>query len=78
MEFEECDDRSIIYFKEYDYVEFKNGYAKNAPTILVECLGITTGKGKPEWGGSDNNVFIIKLGKIIETKNIGAGYSDGF
>jgi len=34
-------------------------------------LGIDVGKAKPEW--SDNwqgDVFIISLGKILETKNI--------
>lgn len=54
----------------YDIIEFRNGYAKNAPTIVIHCLGIYTGLAKPEW--SDNwkgNVFIIKLGSIIETKN---------
>jgi hypothetical protein len=50
-------------FKEFDFVEFKNGYGKDAPTITVECKGITIGGAKPEW--SDNwqgDVFIIKLG----------------
>lgn len=54
----------------YDIIEFRNGYTKNAPTIVIHCLGIYTGLAKPEW--SDNwigEVFIIKLGKIIETKN---------
>lgn len=53
-------------FKKFTHVEFKNGYGKNAPSILVECNGITIGKAKPEW--SDNwqgDVFIIKLGNII-------------
>jgi len=53
----------MAYFKT---VTFKNGYAKNAPTIVVECLGIEIGEAKPEW--SDNwqgEVFKIKLGEII-------------
>jgi len=52
--------------KEFDVVVFKNGYSKNAPTIKVECKGVSTGKAKPEW--SDNHqgeVFVIKLGNIL-------------
>lgn len=54
-------------FLEFDTIKFTNGYSKNAPTFTIECLGITIGKAKPEW--SDNwqgDVFIIKLGKIID------------
>lgn len=54
-------------FNEFDSIIFKNGYAKDAPTFEIECLGIKTGAAVPEW--SDNwkgKVFIIKLGKIIK------------
>lgn len=57
----------VIKSRFYDLIEFKNGYGKNAPTILIECKGITTGLAVPEL--SDNwpgEVFIIKLGKIIK------------
>lgn len=53
--------------KYYDAVEFKNGYSKTSPTMLVEFKGIDIGKAKPEW--SDNwkgDVFRIKLGKILK------------
>lgn len=53
-------------FKKFTHVEFKNGYAKDAPTILVEFKGIRIGKAKPEW--SDNwqgDVFVISLGAVI-------------
>lgn len=56
--------------KIFDVVVFKNGYHKDAPTMTVKCLGITTGNAKPEW--SDNwqgHVFIIKLGEILEHSN---------
>lgn len=52
--------------KEFDVIIFKNGYAKNARTMTLEFKGIEIGKAKSEW--SDNwqgNVFIIKLGEII-------------
>ena len=49
--------------KEYDMIKFRNGYAKNAPTMLVEYKGyskvIRTGYGNGE-------EYEIKLGKIIE------------
>jgi len=53
-------------FKKFTHVEFKNGYAKDAPTILVEFKGIRIGEAKPEW--SDNwqgDVFAISLGAVI-------------
>ena len=41
--------------KEYDVIKFRNGYAKDAPTMLVE------------YGGYDiTDRYEIKLGKIIE------------
>lgn len=51
---------------EFETVTFRNGYSKDAPTMTVECKGISIGNAKPEW--SDNwpgKVFIIKLGDII-------------
>ena len=53
-------------FKKFTHVEFKNGYGKNAPTMLVEFKGIRIGEAKPEW--SDNwkgDVFAISLGAVI-------------
>lgn len=60
-------DDDFIYWRHYKIIEFKNGYAKNAPIIKIECDYIDVGKAKPEW--SDNwqgEVFIIKLGNIIK------------
>ena len=51
----------------YKFIEFKNGYSKNAPSFKIECKGICIGGAKPEW--SDNwpgQVFIIKLGNVIK------------
>lgn len=59
-----------VNFKDFDFIVFKNGYSKNAHEIKVECKGIYIGKGNPEWGAPVEDVFIIKLGKIIEIKNI--------
>lgn len=66
-DFDEClKSNSYEHFKSFDTITFRNGYSKNAPTIVLECKGIRIGEAKPEW--SDNwqgNVFIIKLGDII-------------
>jgi len=54
----------------FNTITFKNGYQKDAPTIIVECKGIEIGKAKPEW--SDNwqgDVFIIKIGKILTNQH---------
>lgn len=52
--------------KNYDEIEFINGYGANAPKIRVEFKGLEVGEGKPEWGGiQGQTVFKIKLGSII-------------
>lgn len=58
---------SIGSGQHYDAVQFRNGYSKNSPTILVKCLGITDGYTKLKWADEYKPVFIIKLGKIINT-----------
>ena len=55
--------------KSFDVVRFKHGYNKDAPKIDVELIEITTGKGRPEWGGTGEDVYIIKLGEIIKRDN---------
>ena len=55
--------------KPFHIIKFTSGYAKNAPTFEIECLGIEIGKAKPEW--SDNwqgDVFIIKLGNVLSNQ----------
>jgi hypothetical protein len=48
---------------DYSEIHFRNGYAKNAPMMRVECLGMTLG----QWEGWP--CFVFKLGKILEIKN---------
>ena len=62
-------------FKEFSVIEFKNGYAKDAPTMRVEFKGIHIGKPKVEWcidaiefdqdNGSYEDCFIIELGSVL-------------
>ena len=62
-----CLTRTSIGFHPADYthVHFRLGYAKEAPTMKFEISGFTIGCGNPDWGGTDKDVFIIKLGKRI-------------
>ena len=48
--------------REYDYIQFRNGYAKVAPTMLVEYNGYKVGFNENRYGEE----YQIKLGKIIE------------
>jgi len=57
------EDRS---FKSFDTVRFRNGYHKNAPTLLVEIKGIRIMKERRNWFSSQK-YFEIKLGQIIDT-----------
>jgi hypothetical protein len=51
--------------KDFDYVVFRNGYSKNAPTVKVEFKGIDraynieTPIGKGDY-------FVIKLGDVVD------------
>lgn len=52
-------------------IEFRNGYGKKVPAMVVEIKNIVFGEGREEWGAKKHtNYFVIQLGKILETKNI--------
>ena len=44
--------------REYDIIKFRNGYAKDAPTMLVEYKGYSVSESFGD--------YELKLGKIIE------------
>lgn len=52
----------------YNRIIFRNGYAKNAPTMIIEWKGIQIKECNTPLGNKWQ--FAIKLGKILETKNI--------
>lgn len=57
-------------FKTFEHIEFRHGYAKKAPTIIIQCNGIEIGKTRVEWSDEDGKEsFVLKLGKILETKH---------
>jgi uncharacterized protein (DUF736 family) len=56
---------------DYDCIEFRNGYGKNAPMMRVELKDVCYGKGHEKWGAKEGeNYLVIKLGKVIETNNL--------
>ena len=65
------DKNGIPVYNKIDTIIFLNGMKKQTPTMVVECLGISKGKGKTHWGAEPHEqYFVIKLGNIISTKNI--------
>jgi hypothetical protein len=48
--------------RKYDAILFRNGYASNAPEMLVEYLGL----GRDGLGR--NADYVIRLGRVIKTK----------
>jgi len=54
---------------EYDVIKFRHGYAKNAPTMIVELKNIFIGRGQSEWGAPDERVYILELGDILLIEN---------
>lgn len=56
--------------KEYRYVEFTNGYGHHRPKILVEYLGFYKKKITIDLFSDQVEVIAIRLGRIVEAKNI--------
>lgn len=56
--------------KDYDAIQFRNGYSPTSPTVLVYLNRIVKRVGKPEWGAPEHPVYVLKLGAIIEAKNV--------
>lgn len=59
----DCDLAPAQQLFEFDTVRFSYGYTRRTMTFEVES--ITIGRGRPEWGAPDCDVFIIKLGRRI-------------
>jgi len=48
--------------RKYDVIQFRNGYATNAPEMQVEFLGLCRIKK------DGKNVYAIRLGKVLKIK----------
>jgi len=56
--------------KEYDVVEFKNGYGPNVPTCVVEYRGYDWATGNPAWGAEPGKRYkVIYLGRVLSLHN---------
>jgi len=54
--------RSRLENKIYDVIQFRNGYAANAPEMILKFLGLRRyGRGKAAY-------YAIRLGKVLTTK----------
>jgi hypothetical protein len=54
-------------YKDFDEIEFRNGYGKASPRFRVKYNGLDVGPAQPEHGGElfDEDVFRLKLGEIV-------------
>lgn len=55
--------------KEYDRVEFKNGYGPKVPKMEVEYCGWSIDFGKPSWGAGGEKLVVIRLGRVLSLTN---------
>ncbi len=54
--------RSRLEKRHCDVIQFRNGYATNAPEMLVEFLGVR------RYGKEPNAYYAIRLGRILKLK----------
>ena len=53
---------------DYTHVKFRNGYAKNAPWMIIKLTSISDGYGNPGLGAPKNeHCYILRLGKIVKS-----------
>lgn len=52
--------------KEFDVIRFRNGYAKDSPSMDVEFKGLGYGLGSANWGGGNRPVYILELGAVLK------------
>lgn len=63
---QQWNERQLPPFKNYDVVVFKNGYSKEAPTMIVELNAFSIGFGNEKWGAEPNEkYFVLHLGKVL-------------
>ncbi len=60
---------AIVDLKKYKYVEFQNSYSKKLKMVVeIKQLGLEYDDYDEEKGEFINPVFVIDLGKVVETK----------
>ncbi len=61
-----CGFPTLLSWKDFDLVRFRNGYSKNSPTIDLkwECMDVR--EGRKDWGAEPGKkYFVIKLGERL-------------
>lgn len=61
---------SVDEYKPLKILHLTNGYGHHRPQLWAHIKEITIGKGKPEWGAPEHDVFVIKFGEVFHTKNL--------
>ena len=69
------DAKNKLSYRRFDLVKFRNGYDRNAPYLLVECLGIELVSSRKLralrlFEDKKKEYFEIRLGKVLKTGNI--------
>jgi hypothetical protein len=54
--------RKRLEGRKYDVIQFRNGYATNAPVMVVEFRGLR------RYGNGRNAYYAVLLGKILQIK----------
>ena len=47
--------------KDYEYIEFRNGYGKSVPVCMCKLHHIDIDRGKSEWGAPKYPVFVLAI-----------------
>ena len=73
----ENNDISYNEKKNFEFIEFRNGYGADKPFAIFEFKGLSKGKPKAKWSGQkfpkdkkDDDLYIIHIGKEISRHNI--------
>lgn len=58
---------SLFYPRQFNWVEAKNGYRRNSPTLIWKHEGIRIGRPNPKWCEPEDvgkMVFILDIGQV--------------
>jgi hypothetical protein len=57
--------KDFLVKRPFDYIIFKNGCGKDAPSMKVELKKIDFGTSKLKWADKENKCYVLFLGKVI-------------
>ena len=67
--------RARLIGKDFDAIEFRNGYGKNKPSFIIELkkIGVETLFFSIANFDKGQRVYALHLGKVISSQNTGSG-----